>query len=169
MTASYDQSVRFWDMRSRSFEAIQVIKAFKDSVTSVAITENPYILASSVDGTIRRLDPRAGSIVCDDVHVPVTCVRAAADGTFFVGACTDGVVRLLDKSSGDVLARYRGHVHTGYQVECGLMFGDAVVVAGSEDGTLPCEETCTQVLHTARSLWKWQHVRINIFKERHNR
>jgi len=134
VTASYDQSVRFWDMRSRSFDAIQVVKAFRDSVTSLAVTENPYILASSVDGTVRRLDPRAGAIVTDDVHVPVTCVRAAADGTFCLAACTDGIARLLERSTGHVLARYKGHAHTGFQLECGLMFGDAVIVVGSEDG-----------------------------------
>lgn len=134
VTASYDQTIRFWDLRSRSFEAIQTVKAFRDSVTSVTVTRNPYIVASSVDGTVRRLDFRSGSVVCDDVHVPVTCARPAPDGSFVLAACTDARVRLLDRSSGQVLARYQGHVHTGYQLECGMMYGDAVVVAGSEDG-----------------------------------
>lgn len=38
VTGGYDQAVRVWDMRSRSFDAIQTIKPFADSVTSVAVS-----------------------------------------------------------------------------------------------------------------------------------
>ena len=38
MTGGYDQAVRVWDMRSRSFDAIQTIKLFADSVTTVAVS-----------------------------------------------------------------------------------------------------------------------------------
>ena len=38
MTGGYDQAVRLWDMRSRSFDAIQTIKLFADSVTTVAVS-----------------------------------------------------------------------------------------------------------------------------------
>ncbi len=38
VTGGYDQALRVWDMRSRSFDAIQTIKPFADSVTSVAVS-----------------------------------------------------------------------------------------------------------------------------------
>lgn len=38
MTGGYDQAVRVWDMRSRSFDAIQTMKLFADSVTTVAVS-----------------------------------------------------------------------------------------------------------------------------------
>ena len=38
VTGGYDQAVRVWDMRSRSFDAIQTIKLFADSVTTVAVS-----------------------------------------------------------------------------------------------------------------------------------
>ena len=38
VTGGYDQAVRVWDMRSRSWDAIQTLKPFADSVTSVAIS-----------------------------------------------------------------------------------------------------------------------------------
>lgn len=36
MTGGYDQAVRVWDMRSRSYDALQTMKVFADSVTTVA-------------------------------------------------------------------------------------------------------------------------------------
>lgn len=134
VSASYDQSIRFWDLRSRNINAIQVVKAFQDSVTALSVTPNPYIFGSSVDGTVRKLDLRAGTIVTDDLFVPITSLDTAADGSFYVAACTDSCVRLLDKGSGAVLAAYRGHQHGAYQLDCALMCAEAVVVAGSEDG-----------------------------------
>ena len=38
VTGGYDQAVRVWDMRSRSFDAIQTMKLFADSVTTVAVS-----------------------------------------------------------------------------------------------------------------------------------
>ena len=51
VTGGYDQAVRVWDMRSRSYDAIQTIKLFADSVTAVAVSarcpELPYRYAQS--------------------------------------------------------------------------------------------------------------------------
>ena len=38
-SASSDETVKVWDCRSRSIAAIQGLKGFRDSVTSVATTE----------------------------------------------------------------------------------------------------------------------------------
>ena len=38
MSGGYDQAVRVWDMRSRSYDAVQTIKLFADSVTTVAVS-----------------------------------------------------------------------------------------------------------------------------------
>jgi len=37
-TGGYDQAVKLWDTRSRSFQALQVMRPFADSVTSVTMT-----------------------------------------------------------------------------------------------------------------------------------
>lgn len=37
-TAGYDQAVCMWDCRSNNFNAMQTMKVFADSVTSVACT-----------------------------------------------------------------------------------------------------------------------------------
>ena len=39
VTGGYDQAIRLWDCRSRSFEPIQTVKMFGDSVTSVAVAD----------------------------------------------------------------------------------------------------------------------------------
>ena len=39
VTGGYDQAIRLWDCRSRSFEPIQTLKHFGDSVTSVAVAD----------------------------------------------------------------------------------------------------------------------------------
>ena len=52
---SYDASVRLWDLRSQSFEPIQVLDHSKDSVTSVRIGQFSilvgYIHAMSLGGS----------------------------------------------------------------------------------------------------------------------
>ncbi|GFH08232.1 WD_REPEATS_REGION domain-containing protein, partial [Haematococcus lacustris] len=79
VTGGYDQSVKLWDCKSRSTEAMQVMKAFKDSVTCVVVRDHE-IVASSVDGSIRRFDIRMGRVYTDDVHHAVTSVAVSHDG-----------------------------------------------------------------------------------------
>ncbi len=62
VTGGYDQSVRVWDMRSRSFDAIQTIKSFADSVTSVAVSAK---CAPSVMHAVQP--PPSGSVLASIV------------------------------------------------------------------------------------------------------
>lgn len=39
VTGGYDQAIRLWDCRGRSFEPIQTLKNFGDAVTSVAVAD----------------------------------------------------------------------------------------------------------------------------------
>ena len=39
VSGGYDAAVKVWDCRSRSIDPIQTMRAFRDSVTSVALTE----------------------------------------------------------------------------------------------------------------------------------
>ena len=47
ISGGYDQAVRVWDCRSRSYDAIQTMKPYADSVTSVCITDRYTMPASS--------------------------------------------------------------------------------------------------------------------------
>lgn len=45
VSGGYDAAVKVWDCRSRSIDPIQVMRPFRDSVTSVAVTERCAQLA----------------------------------------------------------------------------------------------------------------------------
>lgn len=63
VTGGYDQAIRLWDCRSRSFEPIQTLKNFGDAVTSVAVADRQghttctlctaYLPAYSVHSVLR--------------------------------------------------------------------------------------------------------------------
>jgi len=134
LTAGYDQSVRVWDTRSSSFEAIQVLAPFKDSVTSLAL-HDACILAGSVDGTVRSFDVRTGQCTVDEVGAPVTTVALSRDGACVLAALAGASrLRLLDRAGGSLLAEYEGHLNAGARCGAALTADDARVVAGGEDG-----------------------------------
>ena len=135
VTGGYDRSVRCWDGRSASIDAIQSMAPFRDSVSSLAL-DGAAILAGSVDGSVRCFDLRAGRCVTDDLHAPVTCVRVTRDGACVLAAQLGGRLALLDRASGRLLAEYRGHRNEAAKLECGLSLSDAFVASGSEDGRL---------------------------------
>eukprot|EP00741_Cyanophora_paradoxa_P008881 tig00001408_g8598.t1 len=135
VSASYDGTMRAFDLRSQSQNAIQTIDNFKDSVTSVIITATE-IVGGSVDGTIRRFDIRIGRVYTDTIGVPVTWMAVSNDGNCSVASCLDGTVRLFDKDSGELLNEYRGHKSGEYKVEACLSYGDEHVVSGSEDSRI---------------------------------
>lgn len=57
---------------------------------------------------MHRYDIRAGSCVVDRLGEPVTHLAAAHDGESLLAMCTDGVVRMLDRATGELLVTYQG-------------------------------------------------------------
>ena len=91
MTASYDNTLKFWDLRSVNREPIQTLSDFRDSVTTglsiaymylcmyvssdrnepvcmfvltaaIVCTSDCAVLAGSVDGSVRVYDMRMGRL-----------------------------------------------------------------------------------------------------------
>ncbi|CAM9982030.1 unnamed protein product [Discosporangium mesarthrocarpum] len=136
-TASYDKTVRAWDMRSQNRSPIQTLLGCKDSATSVAITPTgDEIVVGCVDRRVRTYDVRAAKVHEDDVHAPVTHASVSNDGKCILTSCLGGVVRLLEKASGVQLNQYTGHLHGSYRMESWLTNSDAHVISGSEDGNV---------------------------------
>jgi mitogen-activated protein kinase organizer 1 len=136
VTGGYDQSVRAWDARSNSFDAIQTVAPFKDSVTSV-LCDGHVITAASVDGSLRAFDVRAGRCRSDTLGAPVTVLALSGDGACVLAALAASRLRLLDRASGALLADYAApgrHVNAGARCGAGLLAGDATVAAASENG-----------------------------------
>jgi mitogen-activated protein kinase organizer 1 len=130
VSASYDTHVRLWDLRSGSSAPAQVLCGARDSVSAV-MTNADEIVAASIDGCLRTYDVRQGQVIVDCLEAPVS-----RDGECLLTACLDGILRLVDKASGDVLATYSGHENAVYKVDCAVLHDDSMVVSGSEDGRL---------------------------------
>jgi mitogen-activated protein kinase organizer 1 len=63
-SASFDATIRLWDLRSQQGRPIQVLQEAKDSVTCVTIGQGELV-ASSVDGNVRTYDLRYGELRTD--------------------------------------------------------------------------------------------------------
>lgn len=136
-TASYDRTVRCFDLRagSLSSDPIQVLDQAADSVTDVCCFEHE-ILTASVDGYLRLYDVRTGYILMDYLGPPIGKCCFSHDGNCILASCLDSCIRLIDKSNGDCLAQYKGHLNEEFPLTCQLTLDDAFVVCGSEDGNI---------------------------------
>lgn len=67
---------------------------------------------------------------------PITSVQQTSDGNAVLVSTLDSVVRLMDKSNGQMLQSYKGHINKAYRIRSCLGLGDAVVISGSEDGSI---------------------------------
>jgi mitogen-activated protein kinase organizer 1 len=80
VTGSYDKTVKAWDLKARApRDGIMTLTDFKDSVSSVVVTDHE-IIASSIDGTVRTWDLRMGRATCDHICHPVTNISLSNDG-----------------------------------------------------------------------------------------
>ena len=135
ISASYDKTVRCWDCRSRNAAPIQVLADHADSVSSVAVCGHE-IVTGSIDGCVRSYDLRVGKVTCDRLGQAVTHVTLSHDSNCVLAGCLDARLRLLDKSSGQLLNEYAGHENSQYKLGCCLSHDDALVLCGSEEGSL---------------------------------
>uniref|UniRef100_A0A8K9UEX6 WD repeat domain-containing protein 83 n=1 Tax=Oncorhynchus mykiss TaxID=8022 RepID=A0A8K9UEX6_ONCMY len=136
-SCSIDGTVRCWDTRSRKFDPIQILDEAQDGVSSLKVSEHE-LLTGSVDGRVRRYDLRMGQLHVDFINSPITCVCFSADGQCTLTSSLDSTVRLLDKSTGEMLGEYTGHKMKGYKLDCCLSSKDTHVLSCSEDGHVYC-------------------------------
>lgn len=133
LSGSVDGTIRSWDCRSRKMEPIQILNEAKDSVTSVQVSDHE-ILSGSGDCRIRRYDLRIGRLFCDYVGKTVTCVNFTRDDQCVLVSSLDGIVRLFDKQTGELLNEYKGHKNADYKIDSCMNDKDDQVLSGSEDG-----------------------------------
>eukprot|EP00966_Prymnesium_polylepis_P120851 2792571-Prymnesium_polylepis.1 len=135
LSASYDKSVRCWDMRSKNVYPVQTLEGASDSVSAVACA-GPFIYSSSIDGAVRAYDLRRGTLSVDQFGQPVTHVALSHDGNCVLASTLDSKLRLLDKADGQLLTEYTGHCNTSFKLSCCLSHDDAFTLCGSEDGSV---------------------------------
>lgn len=135
ISGSRDNLVMFWDIRSRSYDPVQTLNDAKDAISSVRIT-NYEILTSSFDSRIRRYDIRAGTMATDCLGSPVTCASFTRDGQCILASCADGIIRLMDKDTGELLSEFHGHLAKDLCLESSVDCFDTKILSGSADGKL---------------------------------
>ena len=135
MSASYDRTVRCWDLRARSTYPMQVLSGAADSVSALAVGEHE-IVAGSIDGTVVTFDLRRGEALRDSLGPPVGHVALSNDQNCLLCSTLDSTLRLLDKASGTVLCEYKGHENSAFKMGCTLSTDDSRVLCGSEKGHL---------------------------------
>lgn len=137
ISGSIDCSVCCWDTRSRARDPVQALKEARDAVTSVLATDHE-IVTSSLDGSVRRYDLRMGKMSKDTLGCPATRVQLTRDGLCVLVSCLGGLLRLLDKTSGQSLQQFAGHKNAQFYLDCCLSQDDSHVYSGSEDGQVCC-------------------------------
>lgn len=153
ISGSYDATVRLWDCKSQSTKPIQVLEEAKDSVSSLHVVGHE-IVTGSVDGRMRVYDVRMGMLFVDVIGcmyslptqsrisnrrllaASITSVQQTRDGNAVLVSTLDSTVRLMDKSNGQLLQKYRGHTNKDYRIRSCLGMADSAVMSGSEDGKL---------------------------------
>ena len=136
-SASFDATVRLWDLKSNAARPVMVWAEAGDSVSCLAVRESE-VLAGSVDGRIRAYDVRMGTLVTDVVGASVTSVEIGKGGdTVLVGAL-DSKIRLMDRKDGTCLKTYEhaDFKNEEYRIRSALGMGDSVVISGSENGEI---------------------------------
>ncbi|KAI9921372.1 hypothetical protein PsorP6_002362 [Peronosclerospora sorghi] len=153
LSGSYDKTVRAWDIRARNASMpIQVLDDFRDSVTSVVVTDHE-IIAGCVDGAVRTYDLRVGLLYREQIDEPVVSVAHSPDAHFVLAGCLDSSIRLIEKADGTEVNSYRGHSVLDYKIECVFSSDGAFVLSGSEEGKVFCwnlvdsEQTHSFVAH----------------------
>jgi len=132
ISGSTDTTVKVWDCRSRSTEPIQTLEEAKDTVTSLDVSAHE-ILVGSGDGRARLYDLRAGSLLTDTLGGSVSSVKFTRDGQCILASCVGGSLKLMDKTNGEMLSEFKGHVNKDYKLDSCLDHTDQLVVSGSED------------------------------------
>lgn len=135
VTGSRDNTVKCFDIRSRSLEPIQTMKQAKDCITGLHVSQNK-IVCSSLDGCIRHYDIRAGELVCDSINIPITTMSMTSDEQCVLASCQDGMIRLIDVDGGESLLEYKGHEPRDYKIECCSLKNDSHVISGTSFGSV---------------------------------
>lgn len=135
LSGGNDSTVRILDLKSRSYEPVQILDDAKDSITSIDISDDE-IIVGSVDGWLRLYDIRMGKLHEDFLGEPLTHVCFSSDNQSVLISTMDSTLRLLDKTSGKLLNDYSGHTHTKFQLQSAPWFDDSCVLSACENSKI---------------------------------
>ncbi len=133
VTASNDRTVRFWDPDS----IVPLGEPLKHNgrVLSVAISpDNQWVASGTLEGEVTLWDmTNQSSKVLRQQKGGVSCVTFSSDGTQFVSAGHDSVVRIWDTSTGKLDKELLGHESGVYNA---VFLEDGRLATSSRDKTI---------------------------------
>jgi mitogen-activated protein kinase organizer 1 len=162
-TGSNDKAVLAWDMRSGGGRPIDTIAGCKDSVTSI-LCSGTDVVCGTADGAVRSYSVATGRVTVDTFPSSTTSVAMSRDTNCLLVATLGSRMHLVERSSGDLLNTYKGHVNEVGKVDACFSHDDANVAIGSEDGDVvvwdlvDAEVVSRERAHTApTSALAWMH------------
>jgi len=132
-SGSFDSTVRLWDLRAQTRQAIQTLEEARDSIQTLHVGPT-FIVTGSVDGHIRTYDLRMGELRSDFIGSPVTSVSLSQDAQTLLVTTLDSHIRLMDAATGNMLNQYTGHANESYRCRACFGHGEASVICGDEKG-----------------------------------
>lgn len=165
VTASYDRTVKIYDLKAQNRSPIQSLDQATDSVTCLHVGA-AEIITGSVDGHVRTYDIRKGEIRSDYIGHPVTSIHPTKDGSTYLVSTLDSHIRLMDCANGSVLNTFTGHKNDSYRTCACFGYGQASVVCGDEEGRIwswdlvtgkPANPNPPPKAHTKAITWTEHH------------
>ncbi|CAJ0569351.1 unnamed protein product, partial [Mesorhabditis spiculigera] len=132
-SGSMDTTVHAHDVRTKNEKPIQILNEATDSVLSIDVNGHDLAVGSA-DGHCRHYSIRDGVVHEDYLGESVTSVSFTPDGNCILATTLDNNLRLMDKQSGKMLAKYTGHQNRDYMLRSCILSSVAQVATGSEDG-----------------------------------
>ncbi|CAD6192149.1 unnamed protein product [Caenorhabditis auriculariae] len=153
-SGSMDCTMQAFDARSRSEKPIQIFTESTDAILSIDVNGHE-IAAGSADGNYRTYSIRDGNMTVDFMGDSVNSVKFTPDGNCLLAGVMGGVVRLMDKGNGRLLASYKGHQNKDYKIDSCILSSIEHVATGSEDGfvyvySLLDSDVLTKLQHPSR-------------------
>ncbi|KFH10342.1 WD domain, G-beta repeat-containing protein [Toxoplasma gondii MAS] len=107
--AGDDRAIRIYDVRiNNRHSCIQEMQDAKDSITGLLSTGDS-VLACSADGCVYEYDIRQGRLYTDEIFQPITSFCLSRDGQSLLLSCSDGLLRLQERTTGEIVLGLSGH------------------------------------------------------------
>ncbi|CAB3405661.1 unnamed protein product [Caenorhabditis bovis] len=132
-SGSMDCTMQAFDVRSRSEKPIQIFNEATDGIQSIDVNGHEIVVGSA-DYNYRTYSVRDGNMSIDFMGEAVNSVHFTPDGNCVLAGAMGGIVRLMDKSNGKLLASYKGHLNKEYKLDSVILQSIEFVASGSEDG-----------------------------------
>jgi WD40 repeat protein len=172
-TASYDRDIEFesgnvgrcWDIKSGKpiyYYKHQKVEADKDPESVDIAYDQQFVYTGSDDGVAYRFNLTGGMPLLKYFSFTGSVRKVAVTSKFFVAACTNGLVRVHDKISGEL---FKNLFHSNDQVmDVRISKDENYLFSASMDGSVKCFNITTgeeRYHYKIHNNWIWSISLMN--------